>query len=84
MNGDNKGFHDLIEKLNSGDLSAFDEIYARSCKHIAFVCSKFCDNKEDVEEVLQDTYLIAFKKAGELFPYSAEIEFPPNVNPSRS
>jgi len=30
------------------------------------VCQKFCDNKEDAEEVVQDTFVIAFKKAGEL------------------
>jgi len=30
------------------------------------VCNKFCDSKEDVEEVVQDTFLIAFKKAGTL------------------
>jgi len=30
------------------------------------VCQNFCDNREDVEEVVQDTFLIAFKKAGTL------------------
>ena len=66
IDGDNKDFHNLIEELKNGDPLAFDEIYNRCYRHIAFVCSKFCDNKEDTEEVVQDTFVIAFKKAGEL------------------
>ena len=30
------------------------------------MCQNFCDNKEDAEEVVQDTFLIAFKKSGSL------------------
>ena len=66
IDGNTKDFHNLIEKLKNGDQSAFDEIYARCCGHVAFVCSKFCNNKEDAEEVVQDTFVIAFKKAGDL------------------
>ena len=45
---------------------AFDELYKRCSAHVAFVCQKFCSSKEDAEEVVQDTFLIAFKKAGML------------------
>ena len=34
--------------------------------HIAFVCQKFCATKEDAEEVVQDTFMIAYRKANEL------------------
>jgi len=65
-NGDHTNFDSLIEKLNNGDPGAFEEIYKRCCSSIAFLCQKFCDTKEDAEEVVQDTFLIAYKKAAEL------------------
>jgi len=61
-----KALYSLIEKLNNSDPLAFEEIYKRCSGHVAFVCHKFCDSKEDAEEVVQDTFLIAFKKAGTL------------------
>jgi len=63
---DNKDFHDLIEKLKDGDKSAFDAIYKKCYKYLVFVCSKFCNNKEDMEDIIQETFLIAFRKASEL------------------
>ncbi|MCL2363654.1 MAG: sigma-70 family RNA polymerase sigma factor [Defluviitaleaceae bacterium] len=33
---------------------------------MAFLCQKFCDNKEDAEEVMQDIFVIAFKKPRDL------------------
>jgi len=59
-------FNDVVRRLHSGDASAFDEIYARCCAPIAFLCRKFCDNPEDAEEVVQDTFIIAYKKKNEL------------------
>jgi len=56
----------LLERFKNGDQLAFDEIYSRCYGHIAFVCSKLCDNKEDVEEIVQDTFMSAFKKADKL------------------
>jgi len=66
VDGNNKDFNNLIEKLQNGDQNAFEEMYNLCYKHINFVCLKFCDNKEDAEEVVQDTFVIAFKKASEL------------------
>ena len=63
---DDKNFHSLIERLNNGDETAFDEIYKKCCAPISFLCQKFCDNKEDAEEVVQDTFIIAHKKASDL------------------
>ena len=48
------------------DEDAFAELYKKYCGRVAFICHKFCDNKEDVEEVVQDTFMIAFKKSAEL------------------
>ena len=63
---DDKNFHNLIEQLNNGDPNAFEELYKRCSAPIAFLCQKFCDTKEDAEEVVQDTFVIAYKKAAEL------------------
>jgi len=62
----NKELNTLIEMCKNGNLSAFDEIYNRCKGHITFVCSKFCDSKEDIEEIVQDTFMDAFKKVKEL------------------
>jgi len=62
----NKELNLLLEKFKNGDQHAFDEIYKRCFGHIAFVCSKLCDNKEDVEEIVQDTFMTVFNKAKEL------------------
>ena len=56
----------LLERFKNNDQHAFDEIYKRCHKHIAFVCLKICDSKEDVEEIVQDTFMTAFKKARDL------------------
>jgi len=53
-------------QLQDGDRTAFNEIYRQCSGYIAFVCSKFCSNKEDAEEVVQDTFTIAFKKIDKL------------------
>ena len=62
-NGD---INNLIERFKDGDQVAFDEIYKRCRGHITFVCAKFLISREDIEEVVQDTFFIAFKKSGEL------------------
>jgi len=56
----------LIKKFKDGDQSAFDEIYKLCYCHITFLCSKLCDDEKDVEEIVQDTFTAAFKKAKEL------------------
>ena len=56
----------LLEKFKNGDQHAFEEIYKRCYGHIAFVCSKLHHSKEDIEEIVQDTFMVAFKKADEL------------------
>jgi len=64
--GENKDFHSVIERLKNGDKNAFVEIYKKYSASIAFLCQKFCDSKEDAEEVVQDTFVIAYKKAADL------------------
>jgi len=67
-----------MENLNNGCLLAFEEIYNMYNGNLAFLCQKFLGNKEDVEEVVQDTFVIAFKKVADLkgdtlLPYLRKI-----------
>jgi len=66
VNGTDRGFDVLLERLKNGDQSAFDQIYNRCYAHLLFVCKKFCYSKEDAEEVVNDVFHIAYRKADEL------------------
>ena len=66
MPKDKNELNALLIKFKNGDQEAFEEIYKRCKSHIAFLCSKLCHNKEDIEEIVQDTFMTAFKKADEL------------------
>ena len=46
----------------------FEEIYEKYFSSIVFLCQKFCDSKEDAEEVAQETFVIAFKKLDHIKP----------------
>ena len=66
MEDKHKELNILLQQFKDGDQKAFEEIYKRCSGHIAFVCSKLCDNKEDVEEAVQDTFMAAFKNVDTL------------------
>ena len=59
-------FHPLIEQIKNGDERAFEELYKVCSRYLAFVCSKFCNNRQDVEEIVQDVMVIIHSKANEL------------------
>jgi len=61
-----QNFDILLAKFKNGDQRAFDEIYHQCYRQVQFICSKLCKNKEDVEELVQDTFVVAFKKADTL------------------
>jgi len=64
--GTKNDLNTLIDRFNKGDQTAFNEIYEQ-CRGVAlFVCTKLCSNKEDAEEVVQDTFSIIHKKQGDL------------------
>ncbi|MCL2365310.1 MAG: sigma-70 family RNA polymerase sigma factor [Defluviitaleaceae bacterium] len=56
----------LVQQVQSGNPQAFNEIYQRCSGYVSFVCAKICDSKEDVEEIVQDTFITAFKKVDDL------------------
>jgi len=65
--GSTAELRDLIDRLNHGDITAFNALYHKCSGYISFVCRKFC-TPQDAEEIVQDTFVIAYKKAAELKP----------------
>ena len=55
-----------VERLQRNEPHAFEGLYQKCSGYVSFVCSKFCDSKEDVEEIVQDTFVILHKKVNEL------------------
>ena len=53
----------LVTRLHNDDPTAFDDLYRQYSGYVAFICLKFCDNKEDAEEAIQDTFLDIHAKA---------------------
>ena len=56
----------LVERAKSGDKSAFDEIYNNCYAFVVFACQSYCESKEDMEEVVQDTFFEAFRNIDKL------------------
>ena len=64
----------LIEKIKQRDEEAFELIYNEYSKLIYYIALKTVKNKEDAEEVLQDTFLNMFKS---IDTYSGKNKFKP-------
>jgi len=88
-NAYDKEFYDIIEKMNSGDELAFDELYKKCVGPVAYMCHKFCDSYEDAEEVVQDVFVIAFNnrsklKSRTLIAYLRKIAICKSIDKRRS
>ena len=55
-----KDFSEIVKRAKANDKSALEEIYRGCYAFLVFTCKPFCDNKEDIEEVVQDTFLESF------------------------
>ena len=61
-----KNYSGLIERAKNGDKTALEEIYTSCYAFLVFICKPLCDSREDMEEVVQDTFLRAFRKLDQL------------------
>lgn len=57
---------ELINRCSAKDREAQKELYTRYAARIFTVCRRYCDNNQDAEDVLHDTFLIAFKRISTL------------------
>lgn len=62
----------LIQKIISGDQSAFSQLVARYQNHMYTVCYNILKTKGEAQEATQDTFLKAYKNLG---GYKEEAKF---------
>lgn len=56
----------LVSKTAAGDMTAFETLYQTTNQRVYFICLNLLKSKQDAEDALQDTYLIAFKNIRQL------------------
>lgn len=53
----------LVERVKAGDLAAFERLFSRHHERIYRFASRMCRHAQDAEDILQDTFLAAFRHA---------------------
>ena len=62
MGGFNELHNDLIDRCKVGDIKAQYSLYKLYSKSLYNVAMRFMNNKMDADEIVQDTFITAFKK----------------------
>lgn len=60
--GDNELFY-LLKRGDKTAAEAFDELYARHSKRIFMYCRRILNNKQQAEDIFQDTFLSFYKNS---------------------
>jgi RNA polymerase sigma-70 factor (ECF subfamily) len=53
---------DLVDRSRRGDREAFEALYRRHRDWVVSLAFRFCGNREDALDVLQETFLYVFRK----------------------
>jgi RNA polymerase sigma-70 factor (ECF subfamily) len=56
----------LVKKAIGGDETSYKALYSKYAKAMYNICIRLLNNKEDAEDVLQESFITAFKKLKEL------------------
>lgn len=56
----------IVRKAMEGDESSYKALYSKYAKAMYNICLRLLNNKEDAEDVLQESFITAFKKLKEL------------------
>ncbi len=56
----------LVYNLQCGDQQAFEELYNQTNKMVYFICKNLLNSDEDAKDVMQDVYITAYFKIGQL------------------
>lgn len=51
----------LVERVKAGDVAAFERLFSRHHQRIYRFASRMCRHAQDAEDILQDTFLAAFR-----------------------
>lgn len=54
----------LLADTAAGDRGAFEAVYQRTCAKLFGICLRILNDRSEAEEVLQDVYLVVWRKAG--------------------
>lgn len=55
-------YKNIVPKAQGGDLKALDELYSSTSRAVYFTCLSLLKNEQDAEDLMQNTYITAFKK----------------------
>lgn len=65
-NMDNHDIAMLVQQVLKGDEKAFELLYQQTNRQIYYTCRSFLENEQDIYDVMQDTYLQALTRIGQL------------------
>lgn len=57
---------ELVEAVLAGDAERFEELYRTTSQRVYFICLHFMKDTGEAEDMLQETYLLAFKRLKQL------------------
>lgn len=63
---------ELVSDVRAGDESAFEELFRRHRRRVALIASRFFRRREQIEEVVQESFAKAFFALGEFSNRQAE------------
>ena len=66
MEVDKQRIAELVNEVQKGNGSAFDELYKLTSERAYFVALEFTKNNQDAEDILQESYVKALSKINEL------------------
>ena len=59
-------WRELVEQTKKGDMDAFEKLYTETNRSVYFTALKLLANENNAKDVMQDTYITAIEKLGEL------------------
>lgn len=59
-------WRELVEQTRKGDMDAFEKLYTQTNRSVYFTALKLLANEDNAKDVMQDTYITAIEKLGEL------------------
>lgn len=59
-------YKNIVPKAQGGDPKALDELYKSTSRAVYFTCLSLLKNEQDAEDLMQNTYITAFKKLNSL------------------
>ncbi|MBQ2903664.1 MAG: RNA polymerase sigma factor [Clostridia bacterium] len=66
MKDNNKIIDELAKKVKKGDKKAFEELYRLTSSRAYFVALQICNDKQEAEDILQESYITALNKISSL------------------